>query len=274
MTAERKTHPTVSRRGPSKAEIAKTILKAYRPSDGCPPLKTHWGGYDLATTTWLKTFAERIADDERRRNAWNKLKDKCDTSQIIELLYLFTLPDNTRAEENRDAYHLLTQKLLTQKLARYDKLRDEICSLMENPKIQYPMIYLRADFMNQLQILQTAKQHLQALRDREAKWGSKKRNTRDWYLFLLGATTTEGTGLLHGSELATLIEAAYAAQGKEGKDVSQEAVEKQFRRWKKFMNAEFFGGSMHFLRSAGGRSQPRLPRTRESIDEADEDIPF
>jgi hypothetical protein len=51
VTAERKTHRTVSRRGPSKAEIAKgkaelaqSILKDYRPSDGCPPLKTHWGG--------------------------------------------------------------------------------------------------------------------------------------------------------------------------------------------------------------------------------------
>ena len=284
---------TVPRSCPSKKAFAESILKDYRPSDGCPPLRTHWGGHDLAATEWLKTFADQIADDESRRNAWNKLKDKCDTSYIIELLYLFTLADDpkarasktrakrdpkttvkkspkTRVENDQNAYNLLT-KLLTQKLARYDKLCDEIRSLMENPRIQHPMLYLRADFTNQLQMLQTAKQHLQDLRDREAKWGSKKRNPRDWYLFLLGVTTKEATGFLHGSELATLIETAYAAHGKEDKvDVSQEAVEKQIRRWTKFMNAEVFDGRVYFP-LGGDRSQPRLPRTRAS---GDEDIPF
>lgn len=52
----------------------------------------------MAATEWLSTCAERIADDESRRNAWNKLRDKCDTSFIIELLYLFTLPDEASQE--------------------------------------------------------------------------------------------------------------------------------------------------------------------------------
>jgi len=95
-----------SRRCPKRDEIVKSILGSYRGTRRPVPFATIWG--DLAKTDWLKRFAEGIAEDHYvgSLQAWNTLEEKCDTSMIIEHLYLLTFPGKCMQEKRIDAYHL------------------------------------------------------------------------------------------------------------------------------------------------------------------------
>jgi hypothetical protein len=264
VTEARRTHRVGSRRGPSRADIVTSILGGYSPSEGCPPLQTLWGGYDLAENPWLRRFAETIADCESYTDAWNKLTGKCDASYIIELLYLFTCKKKTRVDEDRDAYHLLNQQL-DKILPKYNELLDEIGSLVEKEELSNPMVYCRPKFILQLQLLQWQKRHLEAIRDSGDILGSRKRKYRNWYLLLLGTHAKAKTGSFQISQLANLIEAALAAhsQTNDGKITYEAGVRRGIQRWKKLMNCEIFGGSTHFLLAGGDASAS-----------TDENIPF
>jgi hypothetical protein len=106
--AKAKKDTTGSRRAlskESKEKLAREIVEKYHASDGCPPLSTHWGGHDLSKTDWLKRFAEEVADDQSKSSeAWNTVKEKCDTAFIIDLLYLLTLRKTVTVDIDQDAY--------------------------------------------------------------------------------------------------------------------------------------------------------------------------
>lgn len=265
---------TGSRRGPSETTIIQSIVESYRPTDGCPPLSTHWGGHDLAKTEWLKRFAQEIAREDNKNNvdAWNTLKDKCDTSFIIELLYLLTYRGTCRADEDKDAYRLFITEV-EKIIPKYDRLGDEIRSLMENPKLSSPMAYIGHDLEQQVKILQEAKERLEAVRDSNVKWCSYKRSARDWYLLLLAGTVKDATGSFHIEALATLIQSALAAHQERSDTINEEAVRKRIQRWIRFMNAKIVGGRLLFrLGQRTDRSASAKPDCTDAPD--DSSIPF
>ncbi len=241
--------------GPEIDEIAKGILDSYHPTEeGCPPLASHWGGYDLAKTDWLKMFAEKISDNAHRSlEAWRALEKKCDTSWIIELLYVLTCRGKCGVELDQDAYHA-TKAELEKLIAAYGKLRDKIVALVEDSHLSSPMAYIGGDLLNEIRALEQSKRRFETLRDAIQKWGSYKRNMRDWYLFLLAAHVNKAIGRSHVKEVATLIEAARAAH-KERPVAEEDALKKRIQRWK------------HLLKV-------RLPPREEPADSADAQIPF
>lgn len=236
-----------SRRGPWKDEIIKSILDSYHVTDGCPPLATHWGGHDLAKTDWLRRFAREIADDENKKGleAWNTLKEKCDTSRIIELLYLLTLRGEYRAEEDQDAHRAFMTEI-ERIIARYNKLRDDIYGLVQNPRLSSLMPYVGGDLLEEVHKLQESKEHLEVLRDSNKKWASRKRNPRDWYLLLLAGAVVEGTGRFHARALANLIESARIAHNERSQRTDEQVLYKRIQRWMKFMNAKVIDGRLLF----------------------------
>ena len=253
---------TGSRRGPKKDELIKGILDSYHVTDDCcPPLAQQWGGHDLAKTDWLKKFAEEIADNNNRSlEAWNILKKKCDTSFIIELLYLMTIPGRCRAEESRDSDHVLAAEI-EGILPKYGKLLEDIDSLIQDPRVSACMPYARPDLAKESQTLQDSKQRLEVLRDYYKRFGSYKRNQRDWYLLLLAAEVVEKTSKYHVGSLASLIDWARAAHGERTRQVTDEdALKKRIQRQMKFMDAKIFDGHLRFsLNVASTPEDPNDP---------------
>ena len=242
--------------GPKIDEIAKGILDSYRHTDeGCPPLASQWGGYDLAKSDWLKMFADKIAVNAYRSlEAWRALEKKCDTSWIIELLYLLTFRGKCRVELDQDAYHAVSVEL-GKLIAAYKKLGDDlVVALVENFRHSTPLAYMGGDLLNEIRALEQSKKRLEILRDANKKWGSYKRNMRDWYLFLLAAEVIKATGRSHVKELASLIETARAAH-KERTVADEDALKKRIQRWTDFLKV-------------------RLPPREEPADSADAQIPF
>ena len=256
--------------GPEIDDIAKGILDSYHPTDeGCPPLASHWGGYDLAKSDWLKMFADKIAvNTYRSLEAWRALEKKCDTSWIIELLYLLTFRGKCRVELNQDAYHATIAEL-EKLIVAYGKLRDHIVALVEDSHLSSPMAYIGGDLLKEIRALEESKKRLKTLRDASEKWGSYKRNMRDWYLFLLAAEVINATGRSHVKELASLIETARAAH-KERTVADEDALKKRIQRWMHLVNAKIIDGRMLFrLRRSEVASPPEKP-----ADSADPQIPF
>lgn len=270
MTSVQRKTSVRSRREPTNKEIAKEIFDGYSPSDGCPPLKDHWGGYSLATIPWLGIFAKEIAGDESRKRAWNTLKRKCDTSFIIDLLYAFTRRAEVQVDQDREEANQ-TKEALDRTLKGYDKLRDEIQGIICNPEFSSSVNHHRVEFDRQLQFLRGSRQHMQALRDILAKWGSRKRDPRDWYLLLLSKHTMEAEGSRHDSELITLIEAAYAAHGKTRRVVTEATIAKQLLRTVRWLNGEISEGHVYFR--FGGRIRTEFDPPAPT-DTDDDPIPF
>jgi hypothetical protein len=214
-----------TRRSPKKVELIKGILDSYHATDGCPPLAQHWGGHDLAKTVWLKNFAEEIANNnDGSLEAWNALKKKCDTSFIIELLYLMTIPGKYMIEKKQDSDHVLAKKI-ERILPKYGELLEEIESLIQDPRVSACM----------------------ARRHYSKRFGSHKRNQRDWYLLLLAAEVVERTTKYHLGALASLIDSARAAHGERTRQVTDEdALKKRIQRKMKFMDAKIFDGHLYF----------------------------
>jgi hypothetical protein len=237
---------TDSSRRPRREELIKDILDSYHVTDGCPPLAQHWGGHDLAKTAWLKGFAERIADNHYESlKAWRTVKEKCDTSWIIELLYLLTFRGKARTDQDQDAYHALIAEI-ENIISKYDKLRDDIVALVVYPRFSSPMAYMGRDLLEELHRLEQSKKRLETLRNTNKKWGSYKRSARDWYLFLLGKEIINVTGRLPGEKVARLIAVARSAHNERADVTKATALKKRIHRWAKFMNAKMIGGRMLF----------------------------
>jgi hypothetical protein len=235
------------RRSPEIDEIARGILDSYHPTEGCPPLASHWGGYDLAKTDWLRMFAEQIAVNAYRSlDAWRALAKKCDTSWIIELLYLLTFRGKSLVDLDQDTDHAISAEL-EKRISAYTQLGDDLVALIENYRHSIPMIYMGGDLLNEIRALEESKKRLEILRDKSKKSGSYKRNPRDWYLFLIAAEARSRTGRSHMKEMATLIEAARAAHKERTGLVNEDVLQKRLQRWMYRMNAKISDGTVLFL---------------------------
>ena len=186
MTPTRKTSTGSRRRTPSD-EIIKGILDSYHLTDGRPPVYTpaDWGGHDLAETEWLKEFAKQIASSEDRRTAWNTLREKCDASRIIELLYLYTNPETCLADESRKSHYAVAEEI-DSIFWEYELLCEEIARVTQEPRVLEAMRYVEIELTEELHRLEEIKQRMRVLGDFYRGLASPKRNPRNWCLFLLG----------------------------------------------------------------------------------------
>jgi hypothetical protein len=245
-------------------------VEGYQVTEGCPPLATHWGGYDLAKTDWLRRFAERVADNHYESlEAWSTFGKNCDTSLIIELLYLLTFRGKCRVLEDQNAYHTFIGEI-EKLISRYTKLRDDILALVQCPSFSTPLAYTGRDLLEEAQRLEMFTEHLESVRASNKKWGSNKRSARDWYLFLLGMEIINATGRLQNEQLARLIRVAHSAHNERADVTTKVVLKKRIQRWTKFMNAKVIGRKMLFrLGTNAIPSEPGQPAGR-----ADTKIPF
>lgn len=166
-----------------RRNLAAQILNGYRPTkDGCPPFSSHWGGYPLSGRPWLDEFASLIAKESRTAKAWLSLEGRLNTSLLIELLYLFTLRENTSLDEHREDHRILKKKLESI-IPAYDNVIHRLSQLIESPGVASAMGY--ASLTEDHRQLVAARERAEQARQHAASFGSNKTNTRDWYLFLM-----------------------------------------------------------------------------------------
>jgi hypothetical protein len=224
---------TSSRRGPEKDEIIKSILGSYHPTRYPVAFTAVWG--DLAKTGWLRKFADEITKDRSGRvEAWNIIKEKCNTTSIIQNLYVLTLPrksePNKRGQLNRDF-----KTRIKTIIERCGKLQGDIASLVYVHRICV-LLDAGRDLQEELQKVQECKQHLEALRDsnKNLYW---KPASRNFYRFLLADEVRRKTCDSNLEALATLIESAHAAHG-EPKIVSVDTLRRLINRFLESMKAK------------------------------------
>jgi hypothetical protein len=172
VASARKTN-TRSEDVPTKDKIVKAILGSYRPTRGSRLFAEVWG--DMTKTGWLNSFAEAIAGDNRRWKAWKTIKKKCNTSFVMEHLYVVTFPGKHPGEKRTSANKAF--KTQVNKIIRgYDKLRVEIFALGYVHEI---LSFFSAGRMlkKELQKLQESKQRLEA---RGRKFAPKTRSLGDF----------------------------------------------------------------------------------------------
>jgi hypothetical protein len=235
---------TPARKTNTGDEIIKGILESYHLTDGRQPVYTpgDWGGHDLATTDWLKKFARAIANYEQRVIAWNTLREKCDASRIIELLYLYTNPETGLGEESRKSHYAVAEEI-DSILMEYELLCEEIERVTQEPRVLETMRYAEIELTEELHRLEEIKQRIRVLRDFYRALGSPKREIRNWYLFLLYVEISGKTDadFAYATELANLIDAARAAHYVAGQDkvraqtTDEWSIRKYIDRYKKFL---------------------------------------
>jgi hypothetical protein len=192
-------------------------------------------------------FAEQIAvNTYMSLEAWRALAERCDTSWIIELLYLLTFRGKALVDVDQDADRAISAEL-TKIVAAYEKLERDIVALVENYRHSIPMIYMGRDLLNEIRALEQSKKRLEILRDKSKKSGSYKHDPRDWYLFLLAAEARSRTGRSRVKELARLIEAARAAHKERPGGMGEDVLQKRLQRWMNRMNAKISDGTVLFL---------------------------
>ncbi|WP_109488517.1 hypothetical protein [Occallatibacter savannae] len=256
--------------GSQEEQIRTSILDSYKPSDGCPPLKDHWGGYSLAAIPWLPAFAEQVAGDKNRRDAWKSLTERCDSSYLIDLVYVFTRKSGVLADDDQEDASAI-KEALDHVLKRYEDLEKEIRKVVHNDDFRSEVLNRELEFQRQFRFLDASCKHMRKLRDYFARRGLRKRDPRDWYLMLLCKHTMEATGSIHEEEIVTLIEAAYDAHQHTRRAVTTEVVVRQLRRAVKHYGAEIFDGRVYFRFQEIIPSELDPPRESE-ID--DSDFPF
>jgi hypothetical protein len=211
----------------SSKTLAVKIVQNYRETDGCPPLRQHWGGHSLSETQFLGTFASKVADDSHATEAWNSIENHCDTSRIIELLYLFTVPKDVYVEENREDHRALRAEL--EKISSiYATLLSELSEVGNSEQSRRAMLY--KSLSEEIELVTRAKVHMDQLIEESKLWGSGKIKLRDWYLHLLAGELESSIGKRHSSVLWDLINAAREAQGLKTKMLDEESLNRSIQR--------------------------------------------
>ena len=246
--------PRRPRGGNKKRLRAEDIIDRYLPTDGCPPLVAHGGGGAEYRAKWLRRFAETVAGDTKNAAVWEQLAERCDTSYLIDLLYLFTYRGKVLVDKHTSAHNLLRDRL--KKLVRlYEKLNGELRRLMHDQQLSNALIYVGFSLVEQSKLLGQA---LQVAKETASNWGSYKTNPRDWYLHLLATHIREATGSAEVPAIIVLIEASRIAHGERREVFTDEGtVRKRLQRYRKRLR------------------KPLTPRSAPSrISNEDDPIPF
>jgi hypothetical protein len=246
--------PRRPRGGNKKRLTAENIIHCYLPTDGCPPLVAHGGGGAEYRAKWLRRFAETVAGDTKNATVWEQLAERCDTSYLIDLLYLFTYRGKVLVDKHTSAHHLLRDRL--KKLVRlYEKLNGELRRLLNDQQLSNALIYVGPSLVEQSKLLGQA---LDVARETASTWGSYKTDPRDWYLHLLATHVREATGSSEVPAIIALIEASRIAHGERREVFTDEGtVRKRLQRYEK-----------RLLKP----QRPRPPSPR--ISNEDDPIPF
>lgn len=222
--------PRRPRGGNKKRLTAENIIHRYLPTDGCPPLVAHGGGGAEYRAKWLRRFAETVAGDTKNATVWEQLAERCDTSYLIDLLYLFTYRGKVLVDKHTSAHHLLRDRL--KKLVRlYEKLNGELRRLLHDQQLSNALIYVGPSLVEQSKLLGQA---LHVARETASTWGSYKTDPRDWYLHLLATHVRKATGSAEVPAIIALIEASRIAHGERREVFTDEGtVRKRLQRYEK-----------------------------------------
>jgi hypothetical protein len=196
-------------------------------------LSVHWGGYPLSGSPWLTKFAKGVAEDSTTAEAWRMLEQKMrkdDLCFLIELLYLYTVRQDTHVEESRESHRAL-KTALDSIIPAYDDLIDRLSTLSQSSKTRVALTY--RSFSDDLSVLIAARKHAEAIRNEATVWGSNKTSARDWYLHLMVAEMERATGRQEIPILVDLIDSACAGNGEKTGLLDAETLKKRVQRHRK-----------------------------------------
>ena len=220
-----------SGRAKTRHDAAKSIVDDYRPTEGCPPLSTHSRASTATRGAWLRRFAKSVAEDHAISAVWAKLGNRCDTSFLIDLLFLFTYRGQVLVDENASTHHSVKSRLnqLSRAYRRWNARLDGV--------IQATPLH-QAGTLDSLLVRQARAlgQTLVSAEKAAALWGSRKTNPKDWYLLLIANHIKDATGTLKVKSIAELIGAADAAHDEEGQVWDDDQIKKRIQRYKKRLN--------------------------------------
>ncbi len=237
------------------------IVEAYTPSEGCPPLSAHIAVAGPDRAQWLERFALAIQDEPTRDDAWFRLEQVVgEMSQVIELLYLFTVRAETLVDRNAKSHRSSKARFrkviagLDGVMKRFDGVRP-----LHNPGYRHAAAALAS-----------LRQDLEALGREDADWGSGKTDAKDWYLYLL-ATSILKTGRFTKTKtfdyITALVDAARSAHGEQRETFTAEVLEKRVERYHLRLTKRLQYGR-EFDDSAESETRRRLLKL------TDEDLPF
>jgi hypothetical protein len=233
--------------------LAKEIFSSYRPTKGCPPFEKHSVGDEESKTVWRRAFSRVVATNENWAAAWNRLKEQCDTSLLIELFYLFTYRGEVIGDRTTNEYRLLGRKL-DKIISRHEKMDRDLQRVVDDH--WRGMVHFDTYLETHLKLLG---QGLLLARERATVWGSHKTNVKDWYLYLISEHVGKATGSLNLPDVATLLEAASFAFGDERPVFNKAMIKQRIQRYRKRLNKRL--------------APPNFPSPLAQLH-SDEDIPF
>lgn len=195
--------------------LASRICEGYQPTDGCPPLSTHWGGPPLSGSPWLTKFAELVATNSATAEAWRMLEKelrKDDLCVLIELLYLCTVTGYTYVEKSSNSHRVL-KAALDSIIPVYDDLIEKLSELVRSSDAKDALTY--ESFDDDLRLLAAGRTHSEKVRRKAAFYATKKTNSRDWYLHMMVVEMERGTRTHQIPTLIDLLDIAWKANGVE-----------------------------------------------------------
>jgi hypothetical protein len=243
-----------SGRAKTRLDAARSIVDDYRPTEGCPPLSTHSRASTAARGAWLRRFAKAVGEDHAISAAWSELETRCDTSFLIDLLYLFTDRGQVLVDENARAHHLVKSRInqLSRAYWRWNARLDRV--IQNTPLLQ--ALGLDSLIVRQARALG---QTLVSAEKAAALWGSRKTNPKDWYLYLVANHIKDATGALKVKSIAELVGAADAAHDEEGQVWDDDQIKKRIQRYAKRLKLmlSVTGSSLESSRNGRAHSSHR-----------------
>ena len=220
-------------KGGDDEALSSRICEGYQPSEGCPPLSDHWGGGSLSGSPWLTKFAESVAENPAAAEAWRTLEQrmrKDDLCWLIDLLYLYTVNEDTYMEKSCERHQVL-KVALDSIVPGYDALIEMLSELIKSDNARQARIH--NSFDEDLRFLAAGRKHAEEMREEAIVRGSKKARTRDWYLHLMVREMECATGTQQLPVLIDLINCACTANDEESDTFSEDTLEKRVRRYRK-----------------------------------------
>lgn len=196
---------------------------------------------------WLIRFGQVVAADKPRFDAWQKLlKLKCDVLALMRDLFLFTHPEDaqhaktkTTPDVLKDSCRFLKEEL-DKLIPKYGTLHKHTSKLFADPKLKLLSVLSKETsvlFSEPTNLMDTAQQELNIMRDWAGKMASLKTGAKDFYLYSMAVRLRQSTGEYHMLDLTALIEAALAAHGGTDEEVlDHDNLERRVQRYADRMN--------------------------------------